>query len=231
MGAGDGGCGGEGMMPYYEHNGITIYNADGHDVLSWITADVVLTDPPYGIEGGTGHVNKARGKGEYRAAFADNPAYIAGVVVPIVMALIERVPCVVLTPGNRCFTLYPQPQSFGVFYQPASVGLQVFGNADAQPIFYYGKNALGRNMGIPCSYMLTEAPPDLAHPCAKPYMAWRRLLSNIAKPGMTILDPFMGSGTTLRAAKDLGMKAIGIEIEERYCEIAARRLSQEILGI
>lgn len=84
-------------------------------------------------------------------------------------------------------------------------------------------------MGVPCSYQLTEAPPKLGHPCAKPFKAWRRLLSNIAQPGMTILDPFMGSGTTLRAAKDLGMTAIGIEITERYCEMAANYLSQEVM--
>lgn len=217
------------MKAYYQHNGITIYHADSRDMVC--IADVVLTDPPYGIEGGSGPVNTARGKGKYQAAFADNPAYIAGIIVPIVKGLIERVPCVVLTPGNRCFTLYPQPHSFGAFYQPAAAGLQVFGNLDAQPIFYYGKNALGRNMGVPCSYVLTEAPPALDHPCAKPFKAWRRLLSNIARPGMTVLDPFMGAGTTLRAAKDLGMSAIGIEIEERYCEIAAQRLSQEVMAL
>lgn len=217
------------MKPYYEHNGITIYHGDCRDVYPHARANVVLTDPPYGINGASGNINKARGKGNYKAAFVDDKVYIENVVVPVVRDLVLRVPCVVVTPGNKYFCLYPQPDSFGAFYQPAAAGLQVFGNLDAQPILYYGKNALGRNMGVPCSYQLTEAPPALDHPCVKPFKAWRRLLSNIARPGHVILDPFMGVGTTLRAAKDLGMRAIGIEIEERYCEIAARRLSQEVM--
>ena len=65
------------------------------------------------------------------------------------------------------------------------------------------------------------------HPAAKPVELMRYLLWKVG--GETILDPFMGSGTTLRAAKDLGRKAIGIEIEERYCEVAAKRLAQAVL--
>lgn len=219
------------MQPYYSDKGITIYLGDCRDVLPFLAADVVLTDPPYGISGSSGRINKTRGKGNYQAAFTDDEQYIRNVAAPVMRELIERIGCVVMTPGNRHFCLYPQPDSFGAFYQPASTGLQVFGNADAQPIFYYGKNALGRNMGVPCSYQLTETPPTIDHPCAKPFKAWRRLLSNISQEHHIILDPFMGSGTTLRAAKDLGRRAIGIEIEERYCDIAARRLSQEVMEL
>lgn len=219
------------MKPYFERDGIVIYHGRCEDVLPCITGqiDLVLTDPPYGIDGGGGRINRARGKGGYIAAFEDVPDYIRGVVVPVVTHLIATVPCVVLTPGIRCMSMYPQPDSFGSFYQPAGAGMQVFGNVDAQPIFYYGKNALGRNMGVPCSYRLTESPEDNGHPCPKPIKAWRMLLSNISREGQTVLDPFMGSGTTLRAAMDMGRRAIGIELEERYCEIAAKRLSQMVL--
>ena len=69
------------------------------------------------------------------------------------------------------------------------------------------------------------------HPTVKPLSLMKYLITLAAPPGAVILDPFMGSGTTLRAAKDLGRKAIGIEIEERYCEIAANRLAQEVLTL
>lgn len=68
------------------------------------------------------------------------------------------------------------------------------------------------------------------HPTQKPVELMRRCIQQAKLPTL-ILDPFMGSGTTLRAAKDLGRKAIGIEIEEKYCEIAAKRMAQEVLPL
>ena len=68
------------------------------------------------------------------------------------------------------------------------------------------------------------------HPCAKPLFSWKKIMLRCsAEESGAVLDPFMGSGTTLRAAKDLGRRAIGIELEERYCEIAAKRLGQGVL--
>jgi DNA modification methylase len=215
------------MNPTWESDGIQLYLGDCLEILPTLesgSVDAVITDPPYGIDGGRGYINKERGKGDYSDDFADTPAYIKNVVVPVVEGLIKLCGCVVLTPGNKNFMLYPQPDSFGCFYQPASVGLQVFGNVDAQPIFYYGKNATRKNMGKPCSYQLTERPEKNGHPCVKPIKAWTKLLCNVTLPGQTVLDPFVGSGTTLVACVQTGRKGIGIEIDPGYFEIAKKRV-------
>jgi len=96
----------------------------------------------------------------------------------------------------------------------------------------YGKlsgavfNAMCRN-----TVLKHRVPDSHGHPTTKPIMLMSDLCQVSSNAGDTILDPFLGSGTTLRAAKDLGRKAIGIEIEERYCEIAAKRLAQEVLPL
>ena len=76
----------------------------------------------------------------------------------------------------------------------------------------------------------TAAANANGHPCPKPLKTMKWAVNLGSEPNDTILDPFMGSGTTLRAAKDLGRKAIGIEIEEAYCEIAANRMAQEVFA-
>ena len=216
------------MEPYYQDESVTIYHADCREVIPTITCDIVMTDPPYGVEKSSGTINRKRAKAEYTSDFEDSPRYIARVVIPVVVECLKRWP-VVLTPGNKCLMQYPQPDSLGCFYQPAAVGLQVFGNLDSQPILYYGKNPTKKNMGVPCSYVLTETPEKNGHPCPKPLGIWKRLMTNVTLEGMTVFDPFMGSGTTVVAARETGRKAIGAEIDERYCEIAAKRCSQRLL--
>lgn len=216
---------------YYKDDYVEIWHGDCRDILpSLPKVDLVLTDPPYGVSGQqntkTANVRGFR-KNDY-ASFTDSVDYVRNIVVPVIGGLIAEGGRVVLTPGNRCLTLYPLPDSFGAIVQPASVGLQPWGRADAQPILYYGKSPYGGTQ-LPskrCSFTSTEAADTNGHPCPKPLELWKHLLINTSLSNHVILDPFCGSGTTLRAAKDLGRKAIGIEIEERYCEIAAKRCNE-----
>jgi DNA modification methylase len=69
------------------------------------------------------------------------------------------------------------------------------------------------------------------HPSQKPIALIEELVKRYSKENDVIFDPFMGSGTTLRASKELGRWCIGIEIEEKYCEIAAKRLSQSVMSL
>ena len=221
--------------PYYDHGGITIYHGDCREILPELPkVDLVLTDPPYGVSGvqNTRTAKRRGGRKNDYTMFQDSAEYVVEIAVPVIAGFVRSGVRVIVTPGNRCLTLYPPPDSFGAFFQPASVGLQAWGRADAQPILYYGKSPHG-GIGLPsqkCSWQLTESAGKaaLGHPCPKPLGAWKGLVASGSVDGDTILDPFMGSGTTLRAAKDLGRRAIGIEIEEKYCEIAAKRLQQEV---
>lgn len=225
------------MKPYYQDSAVTIYHGDCRDVLPSLdrSTDLLLTDPPYGVSGQQNTKNAKRECGRKNAytIFVDSVEYIRDVVAPVVSHALSTVRRGIITPGNRCVVFYPLPDSFGCFYQPASVGLQPWGRADSQPILYYGKSPRGGRelVSIKCSHVLTESPEVNGHPCPKPLQAWAKLLWCGSLEGETVLDPFMGSGTTLRAAKDLGRKAIGVEIEEKYCEIAARRMAQEGSGL
>jgi DNA modification methylase len=219
------------MTPYYQDDYVTIYHGDCREIVPTLGRfDLCLTDPPYGINGGAGNVNIKRGKGNYAAGFIDNEDYVKSVVIPVIELCIKITTATVLTPGIRCMTYYPQPDSFGCFYQPSATGMQVFGSVDGQPIYYYGKNPTKANMGKSCSFKMVHSDRFTEHPCPKPIQEWKLLLSNISLAGQTILDPFAGSCTTGRAAKDLRRKCVCIELEERYCEIGANRCRQEVLA-
>lgn len=209
------------MKPYYQDDNATIYHADCRDVLKTIgEIDVILTDPPYGLAGAETEKNAYE-------SFTDDECEVKKLVLDVIeIANWNRF---VMTPGQKMMFKYPEPKAIGAFFYPAGTGSCSWGFVGWQPIFYYGKDPVladrkGRAMN---SFSATEQSEKNGHPCPKPIKTWTRLLERVSRKGELIVDPFMGSGTTLRAAKDTGRRAIGIEIEEKYCEIAANRMAQE----
>lgn len=207
--------------PFYERSGITIYHGDCRDILPQLadhSADLVLTDPPYGV--GL----------QYTSAYQDDRDNYAEWLAQAFAEMVRVGALVMLTPGIRNLWLYPTPDWVLCWGKPGATGRSDLGGFNVwEPIVMYGKRRIYNDMKvIPFSGYAKEH-PAANHPCPKPLELMRWLVSEGSDEGAVVLDPFMGSGTTLRAAKDLGRKAIGIEIEERYCEIAAKRLAQEVL--
>ena len=129
---------------------------------------------------------------------------------------------------------YPEPEALGCIFTPNGAGRCSWGFQCVHPVLFYGKDPfLADGKGSRPNSWRTEQPnlEHFEHPCPKPEGWMRWAVNRASRISETILDPFMGSGTTLVAAKRLGRKAIGIEIEECYCEIAAKRLSQGALPL
>ena len=212
------------LKPYYSEDGVTIFNADCRDWLmcapSCYSVDLVLTDPPYGI-------------GVEYGKFSDTPEHVAALVSEAVPIFTRKAKRVLLTCGTRQIGLYPAPDWILCWLNRAGAYRNPWGFTCWQPILAYGSDPyLENRMGSrPDVIEHSESAAENGHPCPKPLGFWKRLLlRGSVKETDIVLDPMMGSGTTLRAAKDLGRRAIGIEIEEKYCEIAAKRLSQKVLN-
>lgn len=207
------------VKPYYEEKGITIYHGDCREILpSLPKVDLVLTDPPYGIA--YDRNVKHRGSVQNPTVYGDDTAFDP--------SFLFRFGRLILWGANCYASRLPDCKTWLAWHKTLT------SNSDGQTADMelawancVGRPRLFRYLWAGC-YRAGEA-GDHFHPTQKPValMKWRIGLADKAD---TILDPFMGSGTTLRAAKDLGRKAIGIEIEEKYCEIAANRLRQEVLN-
>ena len=200
--------------PYYEENGITIYHGDCREILPTLPkVDLVLTDPPYGIlSKGSAHIrrfNKNIGRGDVHWDIAPSKATLQALMVVGRKAMIW---------GGNNFDLGP---TFGwLIWDKQNDGLN-FGECE----YCWTNMKFAPRIHRERCINIDNA---REHPTQKPKNLMIRCIQMDVDLPSTILDPFMGSGTTLRAAKDLGRKAIGIEIEEKYCEIAAKRLSQEV---
>jgi DNA modification methylase len=213
------------MKPYYEHGGITIYHGDCGVILPQLGAfDLIATDPPYGI-------GEARGKNKSRSNIAIAKDYGA--------ADWDDAP--------------PQEWLFGMIRSASKFQIIFGGNYFPLPpssCWLVWDKLNGQNDFADCELAWTNLPravrkiewrwagmlqQDMSrkeyrdHPTQKPVPVMKWALSLAPDGCKTVCDPFMGSGTTLVAAKALGMVATGIERNEHYCEIAAKRLSQEVI--
>ena len=203
------------MRPYYEADGIVIYHGDCREVLPGLPVEgVVLTDPPYGI-------NAARTRNSQRWGWTDfqvtgwDKVRASGDLVAMAVAHGHRA----IVWGGNYFTDVLPPSARWLIWDK---GQTDFSLADAELAWCSWPGAIRRRV-----FSRGAALQDgKQHPTQKPVeiMQWCLTFAE-----GSVLDPFMGSGTTLVAAKNLGRRAIGIEIGERYCEIAAKRLAQGVL--
>jgi len=223
------------LKPYYEHNGITIYNADCREVLPTLgKVDLVLTDPPYGIGAdraaksaaeqrikANGKSKAGRGWKDYGETSWDDERPSVETFGEIFNHSLHQIVW-----GGNYFSDYFRPSMGWLIWDKGQRG---FSLADGEMAWTSFQNAL-RIKTVARGKALQDGKQ---HPTQKSLdiMVWSIEYADRHGSASTILDPFMGSGTTLVAAKQLGRQAIGIELEEKYCEIAAKRLSQEYLDL
>lgn len=220
------------MTPYYQDDAVTIYHARWQDRPA-VGFEVMVTDPPYGT-GGWRRPNGGQGSDPAAGLIREN--WDAGDVDFID----GSVPVVTFWPPARTYQLLARAYDVGlskhraVYWHKPDPKPQVGGRTSwsIEPIWVlsdvgfllYGETDLYRDSAV----RMNRDSEAVGHPYQKPEAVMRWL---VGKTRGRILDPFMGSGSTLVAAKSLGRKAVGIEVDERYCEMAALRCSQEVLGL
>jgi tRNA G10 N-methylase Trm11 len=212
------------MKPYYEEAGITIYHGDCRDVLPHLpNVDLVLTDPPYNVKKDYGQHDDGMPEVEYEVFMrevaalclnaADNQAWIAPrYKARLFTDIFPNAHMIVILRGASG----PFRQGWSDQFETA---LLVGKPLRCMPDVWSDIRLKGEG------YFFREE--TFGHPGYTPYPIMARCASLLSTN--SLIDPFCGTGTALRAAKDQGKRAIGIELNEAYCEIAANRLRQEVL--
>ncbi len=218
------------IEPYYldADSGIVIYCADCRQILPLIpnkSIDLVLTDFPYGNETDYGIYEDTQ----------ENLQKLIGDSLPQFNRITNLY---AFTTGIGNMFKYPSADWVFSWFTGMDTQLSTrFGFNCWQPILIYGKDPyLARCLGRHSDVILQDRDKNpnykISHPCPKSLGSWSRLIIRLTPEiNSIILDPFLGSGTTLVAAKKLGIKAIGIEISEKYYAIAVERLRQSIMSL
>jgi site-specific DNA-methyltransferase (adenine-specific) len=220
------------MKPYYEHAGITIYHGNCREILPqvWGDAKACVTDPPYGMANNADYSrfsggNTRRGPGTRHENIAgDNETFDPSLLLNFDKLIIwganhfwGKLPA-----GGCAIWIKRNDNAFGTFLSDAEIAYI----AGIQGVYCFRRVFAGSQKAVDAGF---DAYIPSAHPNQKPVELMTWCLNLVGTPE-SVCDPFMGSGTTLVAAKLAGLSAIGIEIEEKYCEIAAKRLSQEVFS-
>lgn len=218
------------MSPYYADDLVTLYHGDCRDLFPAITGDALVTDPPFGIEFG-------------RATWSDAPDQYPALMRWLVATARSNI-------SGWCFVFQAMP-NVGRFHEWFPDGWRIYAACKNfalirpmagvwhswDPVVFWNHDptrkapnstVLNRDYHVGNVAGLFGLRAD--HPCPRPLDTVKQLVTIATPLGGCVIDPFAGSGTTLRAAKDLGVRAIGIELDERYCEVAAERLAQGSLA-
>lgn len=221
------------MTPYFADDLVTLYLGDCREVTDWLTADVLVTDPPYGRGWRQGDSNTRRGWSDNRhdgiAGDEDTTTRDAALAMWGDRAAVAFGDLMLPPPaGNKLTMVYQKPQQAG---QLGAIGgfrrnVEAIYLLGPWPSGIGGRSSILASNAIEFSMTIAKR---YGHPHAKPVDVMETLIT--ACPPGIIADPFAGAGSTLVAARNLGRRAVGVEIDERYAERAALRLAQGVLEL
>ena len=241
--------GGE-VKPYYDEDGVTIYHGDCREVLPSLSIDrgALVMDPPYGIRENWGTNSAPKGTRTMQFDWDKHPDIDRIVSDGFHAALthVNSFHCFCgpeqygfLADKARMQGFIPKPWAWVKKHHPppapsnwwpSAFELAMYGYSKNVSAYFLDTNPYRKNVYVGDTYRHgIRAQEKVDHPTQKWLPMIQYIVSCIVPPGGVALDPFMGSGTTLVAARAIGRRAIGIEVEERYCEIAAQRLAQREL--
>ena len=204
------------MSVYYQDERVTLYHGDCLTETAWLEADVLVTDPPYGMAHRSGWLDRpiagdqtTDARDQALALWGSRPALVFG-------RWSEDRPANV-----RARLIWDKGE------WPGMGDLKFPWGPSDEEVYILGEGWTGKREGTVIRVNRLGGERAIDHPTPKPVALMERLLVKAA-PGV-VADPFAGSGSTLVAAKQLGRKAIGVELDERYCEVIAKRLAQDVL--